>query len=285
MSDIILRQMEPTDLGALMRLKAAEGWNQTEADWSFLLNQNPELCYVACLGNEVVGSVTAINYDDTVAWIGMMLVRRDTRGRGISKRLLSTVIEKLQSCEVIKLDATPAGQPVYQKLGFVAEFGLLRMTGDDLVSLSTQAEPAGLRQMQSADLLEVVSLDASVMGTGRPDLIQRLFQENPEFSYTVRNTDGLAGAALVRRGTRFNHIGPVQATSVTDAKTLISTLVDQLRGESIVLDVVASQQELVDWLLAAGFVRQRSLTRMFLGKNVAIDRLDRNFAICGPEFG
>ncbi len=285
MSDIYLRQMKVSDLGALMHLKNAEGWNQTEADWLFLLNHNPELCFVACMAGEVVGSVTAVNYNDTVAWIGMMLVRRDVRGRGISKQLLSTVIEKLQSCDVIKLDATPAGQPVYQKLGFVAEFELLRMTGDHLVSLSKQTEPAGLRRMQSTDLLEVVSLDASVMGTGRPDLIQRLFQENPDFSCTVRNTDGLAGAALVRRGTRFNHIGPVQATSVVDAKILISTLVDQLRGESIVLDVVASQQELVDWILAAGFVRQRSLTRMFLGKNVSTDHPDRNFAICGPEFG
>lgn len=285
MSDIILRKMEPTDLGALMNLKAAEGWNQTEADWLFLLNHNPELCYVACIGNEVVGSVTAINYDDTVAWIGMMLVRRDTRGRGISKRLLATVIEKLQTCQVIKLDATPAGQPVYEKVGFAAEFELLRMTADHLANLLKETVPAGLRQMQPKDLPEVVSLDASVMGTGRPELMRRLFQENPECSWTLRNTVGLVGAAMVRKGTRFNHIGPVQATSVTDAINLISNQVGQLKGEPVVLDVVASQRELVDSLLAAGFVRQRSLTRMFLGENVSIDHPDRNFAICGPEFG
>jgi hypothetical protein len=195
------------------------------------------------------------------------------------------VIEKLETCQVIKLDATPAGQPVYQKLGFVAEFGLLRMTGDKLAGFAREREPAELRRMQSVDLPEVVSLDASVMGTDRPELIQRLFQENPEASWIIRNKDGLAGAALVRRGTRFNHIGPVQATSLTDAKVIISRLVDQLRAESIVLDVVASQQELVDWLLAAGFVRQRSLTRMFLGNNVSIANANRNFAICGPEFG
>jgi predicted N-acetyltransferase YhbS len=285
MHEIYLRQMKSSDLGALMRLKDAEGWNQTEADWLFFLSHNPELCLVACLRGEVVGSVAAINYGDTVSWVGMMLVRSDVRGQGIAKRLLSTVIEKLETCQVIKLDATPAGQPVYQKLGFVAEFGLLRMTGDKLAGFAREREPAELRRMQSVDLPEVVSLDASVMGTDRPELIQRLFQENPEASWIIRKKDGLAGAALVRRGTRFNHIGPVQATSLTDAKVIISRLVDQLRVESIVLDVVASQQELVDWLLAAGFVRQRSLTRMFLGNNVSIANANRNFAICGPEFG
>ena len=87
--------MRATDLVALMQIKNDENWNQTEEDWLFLIKSNPKCCLVAILENRVIGTVTAINYHQKLAWIGMMLVSKKYRGLGISKILLNTVIENL----------------------------------------------------------------------------------------------------------------------------------------------------------------------------------------------
>ena len=99
------REMELSDMDSLMKLKNAEGWNQTENDWELLIQYRGSVNLVAVLENQIVGTVTAINYANTVAWIGMMLVDKEFRGRGIGKLLLNEAILKLKNCASIKLDA------------------------------------------------------------------------------------------------------------------------------------------------------------------------------------
>src|SRR5690606_16732457 len=89
---------------------------------------NPDHCLVAVREGVVIGTVTAITYENQLAWIGMMLVRTPFRGMGIGRLLMSSILKKLESCPSIKLDATPAGFPVYSKLGFIQEYILNRMT-------------------------------------------------------------------------------------------------------------------------------------------------------------
>ena len=71
--------MRATDLEALMQIKNDENWNQTEEDWLFLIKSNPKYCLVAVSENRVIGTVTAIDYHQELAWIGMMLVSKKYR--------------------------------------------------------------------------------------------------------------------------------------------------------------------------------------------------------------
>ena len=100
--------------------------------WSYVRNRwKPEnICLAAIEDQKVIGTATAINYSNQVAWIGMVLVDQEYRGRGVSKLLLTGLFEKLNSCKSIKLDATPAGKPVYQKFDIKTEYLIHRMTID-----------------------------------------------------------------------------------------------------------------------------------------------------------
>src|SRR5690554_4286336 len=120
------RQMVEADLPAAMEIKDAEGWNQTLEDWRFFLTQDSYLCVVATAGQKVVATVTAIGYESKLAWIGMMLVQKDFRGLGVGKLMMENIIKKLKAYPAIKLDATPAGFPLYEKLGFVREYSIFR---------------------------------------------------------------------------------------------------------------------------------------------------------------
>ncbi len=61
-----------------------------------------------------------------------MLVHEDFRRRGIATELMNAGLDYLGKHNVgcIKLDATPAGQPVYERLGFDAQWSFRRWVRD-----------------------------------------------------------------------------------------------------------------------------------------------------------
>ena len=167
MSDLVIRQMTKADIDTAMSLKKAEGWNQTEADWEFLLHHNPELCLVGSVGNLVVGTVTAISYDNHLSWIGMMLVDRNQRNLGIGTKLFQKLLERLQGCGAIKLDASPAGNPIYRKFGFVEELELQRLIADKLQPSRFFKSDSQIRQIQDSDVENISSPGTSSL---KPDV-------------------------------------------------------------------------------------------------------------------
>src|SRR5688572_27885492 len=111
----ILRPMEANDVAGAMKLSNEAGWNQTEKDWKLLIENPQNVCILAEHDKEIIGTTTAINYANQIAWIGMVLVTKEYRGQGISKSLLTNIFKRLESFKSIKLDATPEGQQVYKK--------------------------------------------------------------------------------------------------------------------------------------------------------------------------
>jgi GNAT superfamily N-acetyltransferase len=119
------------DLPAALRIQEAEHWNQIAPDWIRLLRLNPQGCFAAFSEGELIGTVTVITYGERLAWIGMMLVARECRGRGIGKQLMRTALDHCQHRHIatVKLDATPAGRPLYESLGFIPENTIERWHG------------------------------------------------------------------------------------------------------------------------------------------------------------
>lgn len=82
---IAIRQMHFDDIGKCMLLSDAEHWNQTETDWKRLIYGPHNHCLVAEIENRIVGSATAMNYSNSVAWIGMVLVDKEFREEVLPK--------------------------------------------------------------------------------------------------------------------------------------------------------------------------------------------------------
>ncbi len=122
--NVQLRLMTVDDIPEAMRLKDLAGWNQTAADWERFLSANPEGCFVAERDGRVVGTSTTIVYEGRFAWIGMVLVEEQFRGQGIGTVLLERAIGYLdyRNIPCMKLDATPQGRILYEKLGFLSEY-------------------------------------------------------------------------------------------------------------------------------------------------------------------
>ena len=284
-SSIRLRKMELSDMKELMRLKNAESWNQTENDWRLLIQYKNSINLVAETDNTIIGTVTAINYANTVAWIGMMLVDKIHRGKGISKILLNETIEKLKDCRSIKLDATPAGWPVYKKLGFIDEYSLCRMTCPSVLKPSLIEVNVKTEQLTEKDIPEVAKLDKQVFGADRTELIYYLHTNSPSLAFLTRENNKITGFSLGRKGQSFTQVGPVYASSDNEAKALIKSSLSKLRGKAVAIDIHIDKPEIENLLSTFGFTRQRTFKRMYLQKNPSPGIIKYQYLISGPELG
>ena len=281
-----LRPMQLGDIGNAMKLSNAESWNQTEKDWKLFIENPGNVCLVAEADSNVIGTTTTMNYSNKVAWISMVLVDKEYRGRGVSKALLENVLEKLQHCKSVKLDATAAGAQVYKKFDFSDEYLIARMTNLAMKDLPFHEHYDILPEpIPLTNIPEVVAFDEIVFGANRGPLIASLIREYPGKAWMLKENSRITGIVLGREGNKYHHVGPVLASNTVDAKILTAEALKGLTRQPVVLDVLCDKEELHDWLHSIGFIKQREFIRMYKKENPFPGLIDKQFLICGPEFG
>jgi GNAT superfamily N-acetyltransferase len=273
-----------SDVPAAHALSMAEGWNQTPADWARLIRLEPAGCFAARDGDMLTGTVTTTTYGGTLAWIGMMIVRPEFRGRGIGAALMRQAIEYVHGLGIscIKLDATPMGRPLYQSLGFVVESELERWKGT-APTTSGREEPGLTR---AGSLEPVFALDRAAYGADRSRLLAVLAADMPDGPLTSAR-DGAApdGFALLRAGRAASYVGPIIATSTGTAVQLLDGMLARCAGSEVCLDRNLKGFFDADTLAACGLVMSRGLTRMRLGPPVTGTSPESICAIAGPAVG
>lgn len=274
-----IRRLTPDDTDAVLRLVGLAGWNQTAADIRRLLALEPDGCFAACDGGRVVGTTTTTTYGTALAWVGMVLVDPDFRRRGIASALMDAALEHLRRRGVgtVKLDATPAGRQVYERLGFVDEALFERWSG--IAPEGAVAGPGGSWE-------EIAALDRAAFGADRGALLRAAIADTPFPVVVERDARGEAsGYALARPGSRAKYVGPVIAADIAAARRLLSMMLAQLGAGPVFLDVNTDFPGATDLLREFGFTRQRELLRMRFGPDAAVGRSARVFAIAGPAVG
>jgi ribosomal protein S18 acetylase RimI-like enzyme len=280
--DLEIRLLRDSDVPAALRLKELARWNQTEYDWRRLLELEPNGCFCATSNGEVVGTATTTSYGQDLAWIGMVLVDPEHRRQGIGTKLMNVAMNYLDTTGVttIKLDATPAGQPVYQRLGFTEESLVERWEG---AGTESTAGRSGLPEEKQSEML---SLDHHAFGTDRTKLMSLLMNESSIQPCTATDADNtITGFALARRGAVATYIGPVVANDAQVASTLLDEMLGQLEHHRVYLDLNTEFDQGRRILSERGFTKQRDLIRMSYGKKSVAGTSSLVFAIAGPELG
>jgi ribosomal protein S18 acetylase RimI-like enzyme len=301
---IHIRTMTDADVPLGMRLKEQAGFNQTEADWRRFLSLQPDGCFVAELDGEPVGTVTNCLFD-SIGWIAMLLVDKRVRGRGIGTRLTRHALDYLEGRGVrtARLDATPRGRPIYEKLGFVAEYEMVRMEGvapghgKGARHLLCEAPEGPFRQkvpdtfslprkITPEKLEPVVALDRRVTGTNRRRLIERLYQEEPDAMHVFGDIQSrtIAGYLTSRSGVNAAQIGPGVALTDEAGRALADAALERSAGRAVFVDVPTDNRPAIEWAQSNGLVVQRPFTRMRKGEPV-VDQPSHLWASSGPEKG
>jgi GNAT superfamily N-acetyltransferase len=277
---LAIRLMNAADIQLGMCLKDEAGWNQTAADWRRALELEPLGCFVAELDSNPVGTVTTCIFGP-VAWVAMVLVRASMRGQGIGRALMTYALQHLdnQGVESVRLDATPLGKPLYEKLGFRAEYELIRHAG----TLPSRGRVPGVENAQPADWEQLLELDRMITATDRRKLLVRLFTEGEGAVRMVQEAGNAAGYLIARRGTQALLIGPCLAS--TDAgPRLFKDACHRYAGPAVYVDIPIPNRHALELAQSWGLLAQRRLVRMGRGRPLH-ERLEEIWASSGPEKG
>jgi GNAT superfamily N-acetyltransferase len=282
-----LRTMSEQDIPAGMRLKEIAGWNQTASDWKSFLKASPAGCFVAEVDGIVRGTAATISYEHKFAWVGMVLVDPEFRGQGIGTRLLEKTIAYLDATKIpaIKLDATPQGRPIYEKLGFTPEYEIARLILKRPPKIPDALAVSESVSVDSNQLRAIVAADEEIFGASRSDLLCSLHQNAPDLTVAEWRNGNLHGYAFGRHGSFADQQGPWMAMDSQAARRLLETFLRRCSGETLVVDCLQANQMARELVRAHGFSYSRSLTRMYRGENQFPGKTSDLCAILGPEFG
>jgi GNAT superfamily N-acetyltransferase len=276
-----IRKLKAADIPFGLRLTAQNHWNQLEGDWRRQLDLEADGCFLAERAGLPIGTACCCVFDD-VAWISLVLVDKAQRGQGVGSALLRHVVQYLEARGVasIRLDATPLGQPIYEKFGFLGDFTLTRFEGTLPAALQ---EAPGAEPMTRADLAAVCRLDEGVTRTRREKLLRHLVDAYPGVSRKFAPDGELEGFSLARPGAHAWQIGPIQG-SPQAGRVLVLDAARRFAGQPVYLDVPADHAEAVAMVRALDLAPQRPFLRMSRGR-----RGQENLALFlsgfGPEKG
>ncbi len=243
-----LRTLQPSDIPDLMALKAAAGWNQTEADWLRFLSYQPDGCFGMEDAGRVVASSTCMCYGDEMAWIGMVLTLPEYRGRGLGRKLTQMAVDHAGR-RAVRLDASDLGRPLYESMGFVEECKVERWRREPSPHTG---EPPEVEPVHWDPVL-----DTEIFGADRTRLLKELAKHDA--------ASHRSGYAFARDGSDTPSFGPCVAGSPADADQLLRWFV-RLHGRvrATCTDLFPDNKSARALATQYGFRCFRSLTRMVL---------------------
>lgn len=280
---IVIRPLTTADVGGAWQLSVQAGWNQLAADWQRMLSLEPRGCFAAELDGRIVGTTICVAFGP-VAWLAMVLVEETHRGKGLGRRLVQAGLDYADAAgaKTVRLDATPLGRPVYERLGFAPQFELTRWSGVPAHARMTNrmapiiAAPADTRTRE-----EIHAWDRRAAGADRRRWLDALFADTPPL--VVYDERGAVAGFLTSRPGRLGlYVGPCCGLQPA-ALALFEQALCAHRGERIVVDLPVGGV-LCETAKQAGLTPERMLVRMCRGAAVQEDRNCFHLS-SGPEFG
>ena len=280
-AQVRFRPLTAGDLPAAHELSVAVKWPHRREDWEFALNLGDGVG--AEDKNGLLGTALHWKFGSNHASLGMVIVAPDQQGRGIGRDLMARTMDALGERTTF-LNATAAGQPLYQKFGFKAIGSIHQHQGTGgahppAVQLAPgeRVRPLGVRDPE-----RLTTLLNRAAGYDRTQVLAALLDVADG---VVLDRDGEpVGFALMRRFGRGHVIGPLVASHIEGAQALISHFLGSNPGKFMRIDVVG-ESELSAWLDGLGLQHVSGVVTMVRGEPPAPEGPSRVFAITNQALG
>ena len=212
---ITLPPVSMADLDVVAALVAAVGWPHRRADIAALIELGRGRLARAGDGR-TLGVGLWWPFGDTAARLGLVVVSPDTQGLGMGRRLVEQLLADAAPRSVMLL-ATPAGRPLYERLGFVEVGAVCQHQGE--YSGRRHSDPR-IRAATPEDRSAVLGLDAAAVGVPRPAVLDHLLTVGRAF--VLVEDAKVTGYAIERGFGRGSVVGPVVAATESDAIALFN---------------------------------------------------------------
>jgi GNAT superfamily N-acetyltransferase len=280
MTKITIRKMVRSDFPFAIRLTDTMNWDLTEKDFTFMMALEPQGCFVALDDAKRVGITTTVHFDK-IGWIGNVIVDARYRSKGIGVKLVKEAIRYLseESAATIALYAYQNTVEFYEKIGFKADYDLIRFVGEGQKDQETHGN---VRAMTQRDLKEAINMDQACMNWNRERLLKRILAESGDLCHTAWEDGKLVG--FVMADWYRQEIGPLVCRTDRDeeAISLLKTVLGKLTNVEVGVGVSEKRRGIAEALVQMNFREEFKVTLMHLGNEplntgclVAMESLER----------
>ncbi|AHG38873.1 GNAT family acetyltransferase [Pseudomonas syringae CC1557] len=278
--DFEYRPMTAADVGNAHELSIALKWPHRLEDWAML--QRVAQGFVALHNGRLIGSAFACHQGE-FSTIGLVIVSDDYQGKGIGRKLMELAIGSVAPRTAV-LNATLAGAPLYEKMGFVSFGEIQQRQGQAQQPTPTELKAdESCRVLIEADHPRVLELANAGSGMDRLVTLGDVLN-NIEYAVGIEHDGQLQAFALLRPFGRGLCIGPVVAQSVEQARHMIEHLLAKVPYAFVRIDI-PTDCGLADWLEEAGLKRVDSVTCMSMGAVPQPSQGVRQFALISQAIG
>ena len=284
---ISVRAWTEDDIEYVAKSIAREKWGHTRRDVERCWRWEPEGCFIAESQCGPLGHVSTICYGK-LAWIGLLIVGPEKRGKGIGTALMRKALEYLQQvgAETIRLEAEEIAAPLYRSLGFSEEFDSLRFTRRNHCPHIELSEKE-IAKMHSEDVERLTALDSRYFGSLRLRVLKKLFEDYPSHCFVANDGQKLAGYIMARKIQDAFWIGPWVCENSTLSRKLLEACMSSIEDENteLRLGFPSPNENMAALAKSKGFeFTGRSLRMVFgMGRHHGIPQ--RVYGIAGPEKG
>ncbi len=273
-----MRTMTRQDVDLAIRLAAREGWNPGLSDADCFYAADPGGFFIAELGGQPVGTISAVRYEGGFGFVGLYIVAPEERGKGYGLELWRHALPRLDGC-TIGLDAVVAQEATYRKAGFEPVYRSMRHEG-----VGGGARPDDVVALETVPFAEIARYDRSCFPGGREAFMQAWIDAPGATGCAVMDGERLAGFGVIRPCAKGYKIGPLFADDAGVAETLFLALTAAIPGQRYYLDIVepnAAARELVG---RHGLAEVFTTVRMYAGGEPDMD-LGKIFGVTSFELG
>ena len=239
-----------TDLDSLTELQPT-GWDNITPIFNFYLRAEFCFPFKIILAKKVVGTGVFLVHDD-VAWLAHIIVHAQYRNKGIGKQITQYLVDHIpHQCKTIYLIATDLGEPVYKKLGFIAEADYAFLNNGSFGSDITPS--ANVKPFEKKYENEILTMDKSTSGENR----EMHFKDNLEGSFVFVANNKVEAYYLPAFGNGLIvGTNPIAGTELMKLRSKVS--------ETFILP--AANKAAISCLLSNNYNQFRIAKRMRLGK-------------------
>jgi GNAT superfamily N-acetyltransferase len=246
--DYTVRLMTLDEVELATEWAAREGWNPGLDDARIFHATDPEGFFVGVLDGEPIASISIVAYDESYAFLGFYIVKREFRGHGYGFALWREAMAR-RPRPLIGLDGVVAQQANYEKSGFQLAYRNIRFEGTALSTTDDAELPCEIVPAQDVPFESLVAYDRAFFPAARPGFLQLwLKPQQPAFlgfpigsarstALVARDGERILGLGAIRACREGFKIGPLYAEDERTADVLFLQLAGYADGANVYLDV------------------------------------------------
>jgi ribosomal protein S18 acetylase RimI-like enzyme len=265
-----VKTMSPEDFDFAVQITDTMNWNLTTADFEFMIELEPDGCFVLLENSEKIGLATTVSFGN-IAWFGNLIVNESHRKRGAGSQLVKHSVEYSthKHVKTVGLYAYMGRIPFYERLGFKrdSEFTVLNGRGSSL-----PVKPVA-REAEKQDLQEIIEFDRSCFGSSRRKLLEPIILDPDNLCCISAEGERMVGYVVAKVYRQMGEIGPLvcQKGREDAAVNLLRSVLSKLEGYEVSMYVPNKESTILNYLKTLGFTESFRVARMFFGSPIAKD--------------